>query len=204
MLYAYILQNGKTGIVEKWEDCKNIVQGEISTKYKKFKTIEEAELFIKNKGVTENVTPVLDKNAIYFDAGTGRGRGVEVRVTRSNGTSLLDYLVKERKDVIDFFNKKGWKINEFGNIELGKEYTNNFGELLGCYIALIISNIVKTDKIFGDSNLVIKYWSENNCKIDNELTVKLSKRVSEMKKYYGVKISHISGDINPADLGFHK
>ena len=110
MLYAYILQNGETGIVEKWENCKNIVQGESSAKYKKFKTIEEAELFIKNNGVTENVTPVLDKNAIYFDAGTGRGKGVEVRVTRSNGTSLLDYLVEKRKDVIDFFNKKGWKI----------------------------------------------------------------------------------------------
>lgn len=203
MFYAYILNGGK-GIVDSWAKCEAIVKGQSSAKYKKFKTIEEATEFISNNGITENITPVLDKNAIYFDAGTGRGRGVEVRVTRSNGTSLLDYLVEKRKDVIDFFNKKGWKINEFGNIELGKEYTNNFGELLGCYIALIISNIIKTDKIFGDSDLVIKYWSENNCKMGNKLTVKLSKTVSEMKKHYGVKISHISGDINPADLGFHK
>jgi len=136
MFYAYILNNGDKGIVNSWDKCEQIVKGQSSVKYKKFKTIEEATKFISNNGVAENITPVLDKNAIYFDAGTGRGRGVEVRVTRSNGTSLLSY-IKKNKSFMEMLNKHNWFINEFDNIELGKNYTNNFGELVGIYTAFV-------------------------------------------------------------------
>ena len=87
------------------------------------------------------------------------------------------------------FKTKGWNINEFSNIELGNNYTNNFGELLGCYLALIIANIKGENKIFGDSNLVI---------------LKLIEVVAKLRENFNGKIEHISGDINPADLGFHK
>ena len=203
MFYAYILNNGGKGIVDSWDKCEAIVKGQSSAKYKKFKTIEEATEFISNNGIIEKPISNLDKNAIYFDAGTGRGRGVEVRVTRSNGTSLLSY-IKEKKGIVDLLNRHNWFINEFGNIELGPNYTNNFGELLGCYIALIIANEVKCKTIYGDSDLVIKYWSKGNCKSDNDLTVKLSNTVTKIRNNFNGSINHISGDINPADLGFHK
>lgn len=203
MFYAYILNNGGKGIVNTWDKCEAIVKGQSSAKYKKFKTIEEATEFITNNGIVEKPISNLDKNAIYFDAGTGRGRGVEVRITRSNGTSLLSY-IKSKKTFMEMLNRNGFFINEFDNIELGHNYTNNFGELFGCYIALIIANEVKCKTIYGDSDLVIKYWSKGNCKSDDDLTKKLSNTVTKIRNNFNGSINHISGDINPADLGFHK
>ena len=196
MFYAYILNN-KKGIVEDWESCKALVNGVSGAKFKKFKTLVEANAFINNGEIEL-------ENAIYFDAGTGRGRGVEVRVTDKNKNSLIPILRENRKDIIDFFLKKGWNINEFNNLELGNNYTNNFGELLGCYVALIIANIKGENKIFGDSNLVIAYWSKGICNIEDKETFKLIEVVSKLRNNFNGKIEHISGDINPADLGFHK
>lgn len=196
MFYAYILSD-KKGIVENWESCKALVNGVSGAKFKKFKTLVEANAFINNENIEL-------EDAIYFDAGTGRGRGVEVRITDKNKNSLIPVLKENRKDIIDFFNKKGWNINEFSNIELGNNYTNNFGELLGCYVALIIANIKGENKIFGDSNLVIAYWSKGNCNIDDKETLKLIEVVAKLRENFNGKIEHISGDINPADLGFHK
>ena len=196
MFYAYILNN-KKGIVEDWESCKALVNGVSGAKFKKFKTLVEANAFINNGEIKL-------ENAIYFDAGTGRGRGVEVRVTDKNKNSLIPFLKENRKDIIDFFLKKGWNINEFSNIELGNNYTNNFGELLGCYVALIIANIKGENKIFGDSNLVIAYWSKGICNIEDKETLKLIEVVSKLRNNFNGKIEYISGDINPADLGFHK
>lgn len=196
MFYAYIL-NDKKRIVEDWENCKALVNGVSGAKFKKFKTLVEANAFINNGEIEL-------ENAIYFDAGTGRGRGVEVRVTDKNKNSLIPFLKENRKDIIDFFLKKGWNINEFSNIELGNNYTNNFGELLGCYVALIIANIKGENKIFGDSNLVIAYWSKEICNIEDKETLKLIEVVSKLRNNFNGKIEHISGDINPADLGFHK
>ena len=64
---------------------------------------------------------------IYFDSGTGRGIGVEVRVTDLSGRSLLD------ESSIKF------KINQFGNLHLGHDRTNNYGELVGLFLALDIA-----------------------------------------------------------------
>ena len=196
MFYAYILTD-KKGIVEDWESCKALVNGVSGAKFKKFKTLVEANAFINNGEIEL-------EDAIYFDAGTGRGRGVEVRITDKNKNSLIPVLKENRKDIIDFFLKKGWNINEFNNLELGNNYTNNFGELLGCYIALIIANIKGENKIFGDSNLVIAYWSKGICNIEDKETLKLIEVVSKLRNNFNGKIEHISGDINPADLGFHK
>lgn len=196
MFYAYILKD-KKGIVEDWESCKALVNGVSGAKFKKFKTLIEAKAFINNGKVEL-------EDAIYFDAGTGRGRGVEVRITDKNKNSLIPILRENRKDIIDFFLKKGWNINEFSNIELGNNYTNNFGELLGCYVALIIANIKGENKIFGDSNLVIAYWSKGICNIEDKETLKLIEVVSKLRDNFKGKIEHISGNINPADLGFHK
>ena len=196
MFYAYIL-NDKKGIAEDWESCKALVNGVSGAKFKKFKTLVEANAFINNGEIEL-------EDAIYFDAGTGRGRGVEVRITDKNKKSLIPVLKENRKDIIDFFNKKDWNINEFSNIELGNNYTNNFGELLGCYVALIIANIKGENKIFGDSNLVIDYWSKGICNIEDKETLKLVEVVSKLRNNFNGKIEHISGDINPADLGFHK
>ena len=136
------------------------------------------------------------EEGIYFDAGTGRKIGVEVRVTNLQGTSYLNKFFPVR-------------VNEFGNINLGMETTNNYGELLGLYCSLKIALRKQIPKIFGDSKLVIEFWSKNRANKTNlpEATVRLIHLVSSLRKEFesfGGTVSYVSGDINPADLGFHK
>ena len=205
-IYGYFLINeNKSGTTDSWEKCQKIIKGN-KARYKSFKTLEEYQDWInsgcqyESKEVKHIKKKEMQKNlieGIYFDAGTGRGIGVEVRVTDREGNSLL------KEDYYSFH------LNEYGNIYLGKERTNNFGELLGLSIALDmgIKNGIKN--IFGDSNLVIQYWSCGQMNRDNinEDTIKLIDYVVKRRRKYedvGGSINHISGDINPADLGFHK
>ncbi|WP_067139145.1 ribonuclease H family protein [Oceanivirga salmonicida] len=200
MFYAYYIEKiDEKGIVDTWEICSQKIKGQKS-RYKKFKTYEEAKIWLDNGALYEK--KVLDKSglikdAIYFDAGTGRGIGVEVRLTDINGKSLLNKIMP-----ID-------KINEHGNYLLSSGRTNNFGELTGLFIALKYAKKYNIKNICGDSDLVIKYWCKGHYNKDNleKETVELIKKVSIMYgEYigYGGKLHKVSGDINPSDLGFHK
>jgi len=68
---------------------------------------------------------------------------------------------------------------------------------------------LKCNVISGDSRLVIDYWSlgrfhESSLEQD---TIKYINKVILLRKEFESNkgtIKHISGDINPADLGFHK
>lgn len=197
--YAYyIVSSGEKGICDNWDECKTVVQKEKS-RYKSFKTENEAEEWLQS-GAEYIKKDEVKKNlpeGIYFDAGTGRGIGVEVRVVLKDGTPVLDrYLPKE-------------KINDFGNYLAPKGATNNFGELAGIYFALEIAMKENIFNIYGDSSLVIDYWSKGFIKKNNvaENTYNLAMKVKIKRELFesrGGKISHISGDFNPADLGFHK
>ena len=215
MFYAYVLENNIYGVTQNWNECKNMVEGRSNAKFKKFNNIKEANAFIEQIIVVERKGFFLkqeeepenfqDKTAVYFDAGTGRGRGTEVRVSKKNGSSVIGRI--DDKKFNDFLKRNNWKINEFENIELGKDYTNNFGELLGLFCALKIAIKFNIKQIFGDSNLVIEYWSKGTCKVKDEKTLLLSNSVTRLREEFeksGGTISHISGDINPADLGFHR
>ena len=193
--YAYKLKNGSEGIVDSWNNCQAIVKG-VGSRYKKFSNKEEAIEWLKSDCQTPTKKIELEEG-IYFDAGTGGKLGVEVRVTNENGISLLHLLMSEEQ------------INKNGNY-LAPEYaTNNYGELIGCYIALKISMKQNCKKIFGDSKLVIDYWSLGHIKRTGirEETIKLAVKVSKLREQFyrsGGTISHISGDHNPADLGYHR
>jgi len=189
--YAYNIEN-KKGVVYSWDECLSLVKGK-KGKYKKFYSMEEAEFWLEH-GVDKK--PELEEG-IYFDAGTGGKIGVEVRVTNKEGDSMLHLLLPKEK------------INSRGNYLAPAFATNNYGELLGCYIALRIAIDRGMDKIFGDSKLVIDYWSLGRIKKEglNKETIDLSSKVSNLRNKYvssGGKLKYISGDINPADLGWHK
>lgn len=202
--YAYyILENEEKNIVNDWAICEKSVKGK-KARYKSFMTREEAQKWLdsganyekKETKLLENVEK-LDKEAIYFDAGTGRGNGVEVRLTDYNGSPLLYKIIGNEK------------INEYGNYYLSNGRTNNFGELVGLFSAIKYALKYNINKIFGDSNLVIEYWSKGRFNEENldKDTIDLIKKVTIMRKEYENKegkIEKISGDINPADLGFHK
>ena len=106
---------------------------------KGFKTKEEALNFDPFK-IPLNIGELeyLNENGIYFDMGTGRGIGSEIRVTNYLGESLL-YELKNYKLLI----------NEFGNLNLGNNKDTQYGELYGPYLALLIAN---QNKKFNKSN----------------------------------------------------
>ena len=200
--YAYFFDDKRNGIVESWTECEKIVKG-TKARYKSFIDKVVAQNWLDSGANYErkisSTTPINTKleKGIYFDSGTGRGIGVEVRITDENKVSFLETLPKET--VKKLLKNTKWTVNEFGNIYLDANRTNNFGALVGLYCPLIS----------GDSRLVIDYWSlghfhENNLELD---TISYINKVIVMRKEFeknkGV-IKHISGDINPADLGFHK
>lgn len=177
----------KKGVTDNWADCQTAVKGK-EAKFRKFPNRAMADAWVDN-GCKKVPLP----KGIYCDAGTGSGEGTEVRVTDRDGTSLLP--------------STQYKANSRGNILLDNK-TNNYGELLGMHIALELALKHNIDKIFGDSRLVIEYWSKGHIKKDMPLeTQELANKTKQLRMKFEEKlgeIEHISGDINPADLGYHK
>lgn len=210
--YAYFVpRTNKEGITDNWEECEKIIKRERGAKFKGFKTKAEAEGWLRAGADygTKIQKPWLIAG-IYFDAGTGRGTGVEVSVTDEKGNDILNKILP------------AIKINRHGKHLVPGNVTNNFGELLACKYALEIALKNKIKKIFGDSTLVIYYWSKGIAKgistptipllpsSKKELpqeTIKLILEVAKLRKKFesmGGSIQHVSGEDNPADLGFHR
>ncbi|NCB50158.1 MAG: ribonuclease HI [Alphaproteobacteria bacterium] len=192
--YAYSI-NGKEGIADDWPRCQKLVSGMVNARYKGFETKGEAERWLK-AGADYGVKHIAGEKGIYFDAGTGAGKGVEISVTDENGNGLLDKVLKKKE------------INHRGNHWILNGSTNNFGELLACKYALEIALKKKIKKVFGDSKLILDYWSKGYIKkTTNGETVDLSNEVKKLRYEFekkGGEMKHISGGSNPADLGFHK
>ena len=210
--YAYFFDEKNNGIVDTWSECEKIVHG-TKARYKSFidKSVAQDWLdsganYERNISLKTPVNTTLEKG-IYFDSGTGRGIGVEVRVTDENKENILDKISPSA--LKELLKDTTWIKNEFGNIQFETKKTNNFGELIGFYFALNCAKLLKYNLILGDSRLVIDYWSlgrfyENNLELE---TINYINKVIQLRKEFeknkGI-VRHISGDVNPADLGFHK
>lgn len=193
--YAYLV-DGKMGITDNWPECQKLVSGKEGAKYKSFSSSKEAELWLE-AGAKYEIKHVILRDGIYFDAGTGAGNGVEISVTDKNSKSLLNKVLSKKQ-----INSRGFYLLEQGG-------TNNFGELLACKYALEIALKENVKNVFGDSKLVIDFWSKGYIKKDNlpKETVELSFEVKKLRYQFeqkGGKIELISGGDNPADLGFHR
>jgi ribonuclease HI len=195
--YAYFVPDGEQGVTDDWQKTETIVKGRPGARYKAFDDMTAAETWL-SKGAMYAPKPIIKlEPGIYFDAGTGRGEGVEISVTDEKGKNLLHKVVSKAE------------LNKFGKYLVGNQAaTNNYGELLALRHALLIAKKMSTKKIFGDSRLVIDYWSRWRVKRKElpESTVKLAEEVSKMREAFekaGGTVMHISGDYNPADLGFH-
>ena len=193
--YGYLLpRTGKHGITDNWEECKEIISGIAGAKYKGFKTKQEAKEWLEH-GADYSHKKFLQKG-IYFDAGTGRGNGVEISVTNEKGKDLLGMIMPKEL------------INRHGKHLITRDATNNYGELLACKYALQLALREKITDVFGDSKLVIEYWSKGYIK--NEVasdTIDLAHEVGKLRREFeqrGGSVKRISGDDNPADLGFHR
>jgi len=210
--YAYFVpRTNKKGVTDSWQECEKIIKGEQGAKFKGFKTKAEAEEWLEQGA---DYGAKIQKSwlaaGIYFDAGTGRGAGVEISVTDERGSDLLNKILPEPE------------INRYGKHLVRGNVTNNFGELLACKYALKIALKHDVKKVFGDSKLVIDYWSKGIAKgmatptipslpsarksLPDE-TIGLVRIVTKLRKKFehaGGIIQHVSGEDNPADLGFHR
>ena len=192
--YAYFFSENKKGICDSWKECEKIVKGK-NARYQGFKTLEEAEQWLRQGASYKLKVKNILEPGIYFDAGTGRGRGVEISVTDENGKDLLDKVLPAKK------------INKYHK-HLIKGATNNYGELLAGYYALKLALKSGVKNVFGDSKVVIDYWPKGimRGKLLPLRTKKLVKEVAELRKEFensGGAMERVSGDDNPADLGFH-
>ena len=192
--YAYLV-NGKTGVTDNWPECQAIVAGKNGAKFKGFESEELAEAWL-NAGADYKIKTFAVEDGIYFDSGTGAGNGTEINVTDKTGKKLLHKVLEKEK------------LNEKGHHYADEGATNNYGELLACKYALQIAIKENILKVFGDSKLVVEYWSKGHVKYEvGEETVNLANEVKKLRKEFeikGGKITLISGGNNPADLGFHK
>jgi ribonuclease H-related protein len=196
--YAYFVpEQNVSGVTSDWKKCEAMVSGKTGARFKAFGSRKEAEQWIGQGAVYESKRPPKLERGIYFDAGTGRGTGVEISVTDEKGNNLLHKAVSKAD------------LNRFGkHLVDDTSATNNYGELLALKYALEIAEKDKIKKIFGDSKLVIEFWSRWRIKRKElpEETVALADEVSKSRETFeegGGSVERISGDYNPADLGFH-
>src|SRR3989338_7927941 len=151
--YAYFVPRAKKqGVTASWTECEKFVKGVQGARFKGFESKLEAEAWLNAGAIYETkakhekrVRMELEKG-IYFDAGTGRGRGVEISVTDERGKNLLHKVLP----------KAG--LNRFFKHEVGREATNNYGELLACKYAIEIAMEEGLKKVFGDSSLIVDFW----------------------------------------------
>lgn len=194
--YAYaLLRKHVQGITDNWKECEAIVFGEPEARFKSFTTRDDAQAWL-GKGARYDMRTEVEPG-VYFDAGTGRGQGVEIHVTNEKGETRLAKVMQKEA------------ISPFGTHFISMRVSNNYGELLACKYALCIAMQEKIKKVFGDSKLVVHYWSKGHIKqkgISQE-TLLLAHEVARLRKEFeasGGSVEYVSGDDNPADLGFHR
>ena len=100
--YAYSVGE-KKGIADSWPECQKIVSGVAGARYKGFLTKSEAERWLK-AGADYGIKHIARRKGIYFDAGTGSGRGVEINVSDEKGNSLMpEVMPKDSLDAVGLF-----------------------------------------------------------------------------------------------------
>lgn len=197
---CFVPTENRRGIFDNWPDCERMVKGKPGARFKAFDAREEAERWLAQGAMYEAKPPAPRlARGVYFDAGAGRGEGVEISVTDEKGRNLLHKAISKRE------------INRYGKHLLkDAAATNNYGELLALKYALAVAQKEKIKKIFGDSKLVIEYWSRRHIKRKElpEGTVALANEVAKLREKFekksGGTVEHIAGSRNPADLGFHR
>ena len=156
----------------------------------------------------------MSEKIIYFDASTiGHNSNndreqTKVNVLDESKTPLLLSL-----DISEYHTSPYGveSVDDKSGVAILKEgLTNNHGELLALFFAMKIAERIQAKVICGDSNIAIQYWSKgqyNKKNIKNYETIELIEKVTKQRDDFeksGGEIRKISGDSNPADLGYHR
>jgi ribonuclease HI len=203
--YAYRTET-EEGVVDSWRECERIVRGR-RARYRGFETREAARRWLDEGALYENreVEKALamadyPEDAVFFDSGTGPGRGVEIKVTDREGVPLVHLAERDEG-----------ALHPEGSLVLGHSRTNNYGELLACLVALQAAQELGSRHVYGDSKLVLDYWSKGHVGRDKRASdpdlAELAGECAEQRKRFeraGGTLGHVPGRFNPADLGFHR
>ncbi len=192
--YAYFIpKNEESGVTINWAECERKVKGVPGARYRSFNNREDAEAWIRSGADYAKVKDYPP--GVYFDAGTGRGYGVEVSVVNEKKENLLPLVLRRSK------------LNAFGKELLPQGVSNNYGELRALFYALKIAGKLGIKNIYGDSALVLNFWSKGIIRHERAAeTIRLAKKVAALRRNFeenGGTLELISGAMNPADLGFH-
>lgn len=204
--YAYVV-GGERGVTTSWPDCERKVKGRGGARYKGFADRAAAEAWLASGARYEDRASVKraavadhPEDAIFFDAGTGAGRGTEVKVVDRDGVPLV-HLAGELPG----------RLTKEGSVVLGPGRTNNYGELLGCLLALRVAESLGSKHVYGDSRLVLDYWSKGHVTRDKRVSdpdlSRLADETAAARRRFeslGGRLEHVPGGVNPADLGFHR
>jgi len=140
------------------------------------------------KGTMEKKFFSPKNHSIFFDSGT-YFKQLEVRVSDMFGNSLLPVIFEKHL------------LNERLNLVLANDITNNYGELLGCFLAMIIAKRLSVEYVAGDSQIVIFFILDNAKK--NSISEELCQKTRKFyEKNFFNKVQYINRAKNPADLRF--
>lgn len=204
-VYAYRTET-EEGIAKSWTECEHIVRGR-KARYRGFETAQAARRWLDEGAIYENrdveKTEALARypqDAVFFDSGTGPGRGAEIKVTDREGVPLVHLAQREEGT-----------LRPEGSVVLGRGRTNNYGELLACLVALQAARALGSKSVYGDSKLVLDYWSKGHVSRDKraadpDLAELADECASERERFeeQGGTLGHVPGRFNPADLGYHR
>jgi ribonuclease HI len=204
--YAWAVGD-ESGIAATWAECEREVRGRPQARYRKFDDRAAAQRWLaegapqRDRGRDKSeAVAALPEDSVFFDSGTGPGRGVEVNVV-DRGRVPLAYLGKPEEG----------RLTPQGTVVLGRRRSNNYGELYGCLLALRAAKHLGSKHVHGDSRLVLDYWSQGHVsgekRASDPALAELSARVASERAVFeraGGELEHIPGGVNPADLGFHR
>ncbi len=204
-VYAYHTET-EDGIADSWDECERIVRGR-RARYRGFDDHGAAQRWLDAGAWYEDretekreALRAYPEDSVFFDSGTGPGRGTEIRVTDRSGITIVHLAEHE----------EGRLVPE-GNIVLGHSRTNNYGELLACLLGIQAAVKLGSKHVYGDSKLVLDYWSKGRVskekRADDPDLASLAAETKRARSRFekdGGTLGRISGGLNPADLGFHR
>lgn len=179
MKYYAIKDDSNHEIVDSWDLCKEHLKNYTKPKYKSFKTKEEAEAFIKDEILDDNITAPKAYIDGSFDS-------------KTNAYSFGGVLIIDGKE---YPYKKKFEPDEYSSLR------NVAGEIQGAgfIIAYAVKKGIKELHIFYDY-LGIEKWFTHEWKANSKIAIDyqiLADRVKDQIKVYFHKVkSHTNNHYN--------
>jgi ribonuclease HI len=227
MSYYSVYKGKVPGVYKTWLECKQQTNGFSGASFKKFSTREDADKsFSSFNSFNSFGSQVLESSSekrkdefcefcIYVDGAHNKRTRDEAwgSVVDQNGNDLverykhlLDDMVLTTKSLP--VGTRTLIIAKFDDVSTQQI---NGAELLSLIAGIRIAQEIKCLMVCSDSKLMTDYWSK---RLKPETKLKMDPLKSNWVEYLikirqnfekiGGKIEKISGDDNPADLGFHK